>query len=349
MPPVLRRPALDDRDREYTPAVLAEMALHAESQAARTAARDLQRALRRIVREETRRWSVERVSYGLVLGVAIGVVAMVVLTVVGAAFGGGASLIAFLVVVAFAMSLERAAARRRIGGAVGATITAHGFCGACGYSLRGLAAEGDGCLVCPECGGAWRAGRITRAHWEAPRRTLAPLQPLALRAILVRPPVVPDHRGMLCRRLDSWLLTIPRERRREIGRGRVAEMRREIRRPSLWIRAVLAALLLAPLLWMLTMTPTADGGTGGATLGALWTAWAALAILLALAVAAALTGEIGVRSRRVAAACVSRSLCAACGSDLRGPEADGFAVCPACGASWMRHEPADPGMAPRAG
>ncbi|MBX3323084.1 MAG: hypothetical protein KF757_08860 [Phycisphaeraceae bacterium] len=29
-------------------------------------------------------------------------------------------------------------------------------CLVCGYELVGLAAEHDGCTVCPECGGAWR-------------------------------------------------------------------------------------------------------------------------------------------------------------------------------------------------
>jgi len=29
-------------------------------------------------------------------------------------------------------------------------------CVVCGYDLTGMAAEGDGCTVCPECGGAWR-------------------------------------------------------------------------------------------------------------------------------------------------------------------------------------------------
>jgi hypothetical protein len=30
------------------------------------------------------------------------------------------------------------------------------LCPACGYSIRELAAEPDGCTVCPECGAAWR-------------------------------------------------------------------------------------------------------------------------------------------------------------------------------------------------
>ncbi|MFG0285255.1 MAG: hypothetical protein ACF8R7_12600 [Phycisphaerales bacterium JB039] len=30
-----------------------------------------------------------------------------------------------------------------------------GVCPACGYDLAGCPAEPDGCIVCPECGGAW--------------------------------------------------------------------------------------------------------------------------------------------------------------------------------------------------
>jgi hypothetical protein len=35
-------------------------------------------------------------------------------------------------------------------------VTAYKRCGACGHSLRGLNEEHDGCIVCPECGAAWR-------------------------------------------------------------------------------------------------------------------------------------------------------------------------------------------------
>ncbi len=31
-----------------------------------------------------------------------------------------------------------------------------GFCGGCGYPLKGLVPEQDGCVVCPECQAAWR-------------------------------------------------------------------------------------------------------------------------------------------------------------------------------------------------
>jgi hypothetical protein len=38
---------------------------------------------------------------------------------------------------------------------VAAAMT-EGVCATCLYPLNGLAADGDGCVVCPECGGAWR-------------------------------------------------------------------------------------------------------------------------------------------------------------------------------------------------
>jgi hypothetical protein len=40
------------------------------------------------------------------------------------------------------------------------------MCLACGYDLSGLEAEGDGCVVCPECGGAWRVGGARAAESE---------------------------------------------------------------------------------------------------------------------------------------------------------------------------------------
>ena len=33
-----------------------------------------------------------------------------------------------------------------------------GFCGSCGFTVRDLKPEDDGCRVCPECGCAWRLG-----------------------------------------------------------------------------------------------------------------------------------------------------------------------------------------------
>tara|TARA_E500000318_G_scaffold14854_2_gene14702 strand:+ start:97362 stop:97841 length:480 start_codon:yes stop_codon:yes gene_type:complete len=40
----------------------------------------------------------------------------------------------------------------------------HGHCAGCGYELRDLPTENDGCVVCPECNAAWNADRIGAEH-----------------------------------------------------------------------------------------------------------------------------------------------------------------------------------------
>ncbi len=35
-----------------------------------------------------------------------------------------------------------------------------GLCAACGYNLKDLVADSDGCIVCPECNGAWKKERV---------------------------------------------------------------------------------------------------------------------------------------------------------------------------------------------
>lgn len=46
---------------------------------------------------------------------------------------------------------------RRNAQRIARTIAAAGHCPTCGYSFAELEAAADGCTVCPECGGAWRA------------------------------------------------------------------------------------------------------------------------------------------------------------------------------------------------
>lgn len=41
-----------------------------------------------------------------------------------------------------------------------AFLSAHRFCGACGYDLHSVEPHPDGCAVCPECGGAWHRDRF---------------------------------------------------------------------------------------------------------------------------------------------------------------------------------------------
>lgn len=42
-------------------------------------------------------------------------------------------------------------------------VVSEGHCGACGYLISNSAPAGDGCVLCPECGAAWKAER-----WQGP-------------------------------------------------------------------------------------------------------------------------------------------------------------------------------------
>ena len=44
-----------------------------------------------------------------------------------------------------------------------ATMLAYGYCGACGYTLRELPTDPDGCRKCAECGSAWNTDRFVFA------------------------------------------------------------------------------------------------------------------------------------------------------------------------------------------
>ncbi|MFG0245981.1 MAG: hypothetical protein ACF8MF_08040 [Phycisphaerales bacterium JB052] len=40
----------------------------------------------------------------------------------------------------------------------------HGICPSCAYQLDDLTIQEDGCVVCPECNGAWQESRVRQAH-----------------------------------------------------------------------------------------------------------------------------------------------------------------------------------------
>ena len=60
-----------------------------------------------------------------------------------------------LVVPAFLYFRTRAI-QRGMADTLRTTLLAEGYCAACGYSMRGLNSDADGCTTCPECSAAWR-------------------------------------------------------------------------------------------------------------------------------------------------------------------------------------------------
>ena len=229
---------------------------------------------------------------------------------------------------------------RRLPHGVGATIVAHGFCAKCAYSLNGLEAQPDGAIVCPECGAAWSASRITRPHWTGVQPPLAEALPLLPRLIFIRPPLVNDARGMLVRRVDSWLLSVWPDRRQALGRVRVQRLRRALHSRGRWLRWALAAFLAVAAIGVFAQFTRLDGvdeqwrwlaATGIVT----------LALLLACSSLAALLGEFGIPESHFARAAAAEGVCAACLGELRPPDPDGYRVCIACGATWRAQHPPD--------
>ena len=46
--------------------------------------------------------------------------------------------------------------RRVAGGYVARCYLYAAYCASCGFDLRGIEVQADGCHVCPECGAAWK-------------------------------------------------------------------------------------------------------------------------------------------------------------------------------------------------
>ncbi len=83
-----------------------------------------------------------------------------------------------------------------------AYLAAHRLCGACGYDLHTVAPEADGCVVCPECGGAWHSDRFVMED-EDPRQS-STLAALAARGHSIGGPNSHDDRGVPMRQAWRW-------------------------------------------------------------------------------------------------------------------------------------------------
>lgn len=83
-----------------------------------------------------------------------------------------------------------------------AYLAAHRVCGACGYDLHTVAPEADGCVVCPECGGAWHRDRFVMQDRD-PRQD-SQLAALAAAGRAIVAPNRIDDRGVPMRKVWRW-------------------------------------------------------------------------------------------------------------------------------------------------
>ncbi|MCW5776164.1 MAG: hypothetical protein KIS87_06980 [Phycisphaeraceae bacterium] len=329
----MARPPLDDRGVPYEPVALAELALRADSQADRDSARRLQGQLKRARHEITPRWTSRRILATMPIAAFIALVCIpTFLWLFGGSRGSVLLAVSALAVLAHKW-FERRLKVERLHHGVGATIVAHGFCARCAYSLKGLEAMPDGTIVCPECGAAWIAARITRPHWTGMHPPLAEAPPHLPRLLFIPPPLVNDARGVLVRRMDSWLLSVRPDRRQAMGRERVQRLRRALRKRGRWLRWPLAAFPAVTSIWLLAQFTHLDG------VDEQWRVLIAAgivipALLLACSSLVALLGEFGIPLSHFARTAEAEGVCAACAGELAPADAAGYRVCITCGATW---------------
>lgn len=211
-------------------------------------------------------------------------------------------------------------------------IVRAGRCAGCGYRLAELDADGDGFIVCPECGAAWRADRmsISRASGDAAARRAVrvSLRPaVRLPAFSVRV----DHRG---RPMNCALYRPPKRAKSEYAE-RCSTASREILNP---VRAkgllLMCALTAAAIVLVGRMAYIfAENLTGP-----LWPVLAYLPPIAFLLLAALLfhRGDSLVRRSAIEECTLAKGLCPSCWELLAGlpAEADGCTLCPECGAAW---------------
>lgn len=216
-------------------------------------------------------------------------------------------------------------------GGVARTVVAHGYCGGCGYDLRGAQAGGDGLVVCTECGARWRGGSLGSAR-RAGGSGWDPLGKGKGRAIQSAR-LANDDRGALFRRIVSVPRSMPKVGRARWKREDRVALGRVRRASGIWWRVgtlPLSGFFAFVGVWMFVgISGEVDVASAvGASLlpfgiALMITAWAWL-------------GDFGVRTSSFVRRVRDAGICAGCATPLTVEErdAEGFCVCGTCGLSW---------------
>ncbi|MFM9959114.1 MAG: hypothetical protein ACKVZJ_13705 [Phycisphaerales bacterium] len=210
----------------------------------------------------------------------------------------------------FMLALRRA--EKRQGPETARIMLADGLCPCCAYGLADLPHEHDACVVCPECGGAWRSDRIIRAarYRDHPRvRPAARAYASAWYDGIGGPLRITDDSGTP-RPLASPKL------RREIAaaqgerRGRLAAASKRNRRCGITLRIAIAAFyigLAGTSLWFASRFVTFKPALWGVMLAA--TAMVGFSLCF-------LRGSAGVTTPWMRREMLAKGLCPSCAADL---------------------------------
>jgi hypothetical protein len=194
-------------------------------------------------------------------------------------------------------------------------------CGACGFSIAEFELEDDGCVRCPECGGAWNPAR-----WDAFLRL--------------------ERQGL-------YSTIRMRQRRRQFlrdGRGqmmRVLMNRSHVERED-EIRTRPARLMLWDCFLVVLLLSLMTGGVVGAgwlmvsmqqTMGGVIASWVAIAAFVAISVYGIKLARDGIRfarMQRLVRDFIDDRVCPSCEGPIEDEAhvIDGMHVCSGCGLAW---------------
>jgi uncharacterized Zn finger protein (UPF0148 family) len=283
-----------------------------------------------------------------VLGVLAG---MVILGTVGAALswplwsvqaGGPLGFVGGTTLAAVLERKKSAQAARR-------QMLSCGHCPVCAFPIATLPPEADGCIVCPECGAAWRHDTVERI---SPRHTLAPVRKGGIRRYvqgLIKQDWIADDAG----REAPLLYQTPWRRARtatsEDVRGRMREVHKDVFEVAMISRVAVSGgfVIVAVMLFAVGIR----GNTGGflAALQSLFIIAGSL-LMIVFAIASFFYGTLGIDPKIARTHLLRRGVCPCCSDELWNEDVEhddeGRTICPSCGSRW-RVEP-NPAAAPPA-
>lgn len=225
--------------------------------------------------------------------------------------------------------------------AAAGVLLRRGLCASCLYPLGGLTVESDGCLVCPECGAAWKRDRISEfdkfASGSDSDGVMVGRVTGAVATYFAGGPERgmrgKDHLGARCALVSSTL-------RNHIGaatettRARLIAARAQMRRSGRAMRIVAALVigLMSLGIPLLVAGPALlRAPVGRATeFFLMWTVLSGASLVLWV-----FRGNLGCGVLDVIRAMLDQRLCPSCGESLDGrePGEDGITRC-VCGCGW---------------
>lgn len=243
-------------------------------------------------------------------------------------------IVVFSLVAAYAAGIQRRGEpAKRLHPIAAPSLVAEGFCGQCGYSLRDLPVQNDGCAVCPECGSAWAGRRVTWPWWSSPEyveRVTPKDRSLRLLANTGCPNVA-DHFGRLVPLLTlGEVLTLKEETSGDSKAmwGQIEHELRQIGRTARLATAVISLGVFGAAAYWFSTIQALDAFARATLIG--------VAVLLGGGIALVVPrSDMYISRSDIRRVLATHGRCASCGEGLENQSAEnGSATCAHCGSTW---------------